>query len=78
MISFSEEEKAKPYRLVKYFTFTSLVVVFIGALVLSILFTHWMRRINNIKSEDYAKLLVTNLNFQVFQQFQLPDCDEIR
>lgn len=72
MTSFSEEEKAKPYRLVKYFTFTSLVVVFIGALVLSVLFTLWVRTINRTKSEDYAKLLIANLNHQVFFQFNVP------
>jgi signal transduction histidine kinase len=67
-----EEEKAKPYRLVKYFTFTSLVLVFIGGLVLSALFTHWVRTINKTKSEDYAKLLIANLNFQVFNKFSVP------
>jgi signal transduction histidine kinase len=68
----SEKEKTKPYRLVKYFTFTSLVVVFVGALVLSALFTHFMRTINRKKSEDYANLLVANLNHQVFMNFSIP------
>ncbi len=72
MTSVLEAEKAKPYRLVKYFTFTSLVVVFIGALVLSLLFTLWMRSINRAESEDYAKLIVKNLNYQVFNNFSVP------
>jgi len=72
MASVLESEKTKPYRLVKYFTFTSLVVVFIGALVLSVLFTHWMRTINRTKSEDYARLLIANLNYQVFNNFSIP------
>jgi two-component system, NtrC family, sensor histidine kinase HydH len=68
----SSVEKGKPYRLVKYFTFTSLVVIFIGALVLSALFTHWFRSIYRNKSEDYARLLIENLNHQVFYQFNIP------
>lgn len=72
MTSVLEAEKTKPYRLVKYFTFTSLVVVFIGALILSILFNHWMRSVNRAKSEDYAKILISNLNYQVFNNFSIP------
>jgi signal transduction histidine kinase len=65
-------EKVKPFRLVKYFTFTSLIVVFVGAIVLTVLNTHWMRSINREKSEDYALLLIENLNHQVFLQFIVP------
>jgi len=72
MVQLSEEEKVKPYRLVKYFTFTSLVVVFVGTLVLSGLFTHWVRTIHREKSQDYARLLIENLNHQVFYQFNIP------
>ena len=31
------EEKVKPFRLVKYFTFSSLIVIFISTIVLSVL-----------------------------------------
>lgn len=65
-------ERAKPFRLVKYFTFTSLVVIFIGTIVLSVLNTHWVRSMQYQKSEDYALLLIENLNHQVFLQFILP------
>ena len=68
----STEERGKPYRLVKYFTFTSLVVIFIGALILSVLFTHWFRTVYRKQSEDYARLLIENLNHQVFYQFNIP------
>ncbi len=66
------EEKAKPFRLVKYFTFTSLIVIFIGTLVLSLLNTHLARTMQRKKSEDYAHLLIENLNHQVFLQFIIP------
>lgn len=65
-------ERAKPFRLVKYFTFTSLIVIFIGTIILSVLNTHWVRSMQYQKSEDYALLLIENLNHQVFIQFILP------
>jgi len=68
----SSEEKIKPFRLVKYFTFTSLIVIFIGTLVLSLLNTHLARTMQQQKSEDYAHLLIENLNHQVFLQFIIP------
>ncbi len=66
------EEKTKPFRLVKYFTFSSLAVIFIGTLLLSFLNTHWTRSMLLKKREDYALLLVENLNHQVFLQFIVP------
>jgi two-component system, NtrC family, sensor histidine kinase HydH len=65
-------DKVKPFRLVKYFTFTSLIVIFLGTVVLSIFNTHWARAMQMKKSEDYALLLVENLNHQVFLQFIIP------
>jgi len=66
------EEKIKPFRLVKYFTFTSLIVIFLGIVVLSVLNTHWARTMQRKKSEDYASVLVENLNQQIFNQFLIP------
>lgn len=66
------DDKAKPFRLVKYFTFSSLVGIFLGTLVLSFLNTHWARATILNKSEDYALLLVENLNHQIFTQFIIP------
>ena len=66
------QEPGKPFRLVKYFTLTSLVVVFAGAIVLSALNIHWARQMQIQKSEDYALLLIENLNHQIFLQFIIP------
>lgn len=66
------KERAKPFRLVKYFSFSSLVLIFFGTIVLSILNTHWIRTMQFSKSEAYALLLIENLNHQVFMQFILP------
>jgi len=68
----SSSEKAKPFRLVKYFTFTSLVVIFFGTVVLAVFNTRWARSLQLNKSEDYALVLVENLNHQVFLQFIIP------
>jgi len=68
----SSKEKVKPFRLVKYFTFTSLIVIFSGAIILSILNTHRARTMQREKSEEYALLLIANLNHQIFLQFIIP------
>ena len=65
-------ERVKPFRLVKYFTLISLVVIFFGALVLSILNIQWSRSIEREKSEKYALALIENLNHQIFLQFVIP------
>ncbi len=66
------EEKVKPFRLVKYFTLISLIVIFCGTLILFMLNTHWAKTMQQKKSEDYASLLIENLNHQVFLQFIIP------
>ena len=67
-----QQEPGKPFRLVKYFTLTSLVVVFAGAIVLSALNIHWARQMQIQKNEEYALLLIENLNHQIFLQFIIP------
>ena len=66
------EEKVKPFRLVKYFTFSSIVVMFLGTFILSALNTHWTRSMQRQKSEEYAFLLIDNLNHQIFLRFVIP------
>ena len=65
-------EPAKPFQLVKYFTYTSLVLVFVGTMVLLFSNTHWARNMLRQKDGEYSRLLVENLNHQVFIQFVLP------
>ena len=64
MNRYSAEEKVKPFRLVKYFTFSSLILIFIGTLVFSLLNMHWAKAMQKKKIEDYAHLLIKNLNNQ--------------
>ena len=65
-------EPVKPFRLVKFFTLSSLVVILAGAIVLSALNIHWARQMQIEKNEDYALLLIENLNHQIFLQFIIP------
>jgi signal transduction histidine kinase len=66
------EEKTKPFRLVKYFTFTGLIVIFLVTIILSVLNTQLVRSMQRQNSEDYAHVLVENLNHQVILQFIIP------
>ena len=66
------EERSKPFRLVKYFTVTSLILIFMGTIILSMLNTHWARAMQREKSEEYALLIIENLNHQIFLQFIMP------
>ncbi len=66
------EERVKPFRLVKYFTFTGLMVIFLVTILLSILITQLVRSMQRQNSEDYAHVLIENLNHQVFLQFIYP------
>ena len=66
------EERIKPFRLVKYFAFTGLIVIFLVTIILSLLNTHWVKSMQRKKSEDYAHVMIENLNHQVFLQFIIP------
>ena len=72
MKSSPSAEKTKPFRLVKYFTYISLIVIFFGALILSVLNTRLSREMLFKKNEGYARILIENLNHQIFTQYILP------
>ena len=72
MNSPNKEEKPRPFKLYKYFTIMSFVFIFIGAIVLSFLNTHWAKTMQLKKNEEYAQLLISNLNHQIFRQFVIP------
>jgi two-component system sensor histidine kinase HydH len=65
-------QNGKPFRLVKYFTFSSLIVMFIATIVISVLNAHWAKKTLMEKSKEYDSLLVENLNHQIFIRFVLP------
>jgi two-component system sensor histidine kinase HydH len=66
------QDSTKPFRLVKYFSLTALVVIFISTLALGVFISHRAKTELLQKSEDYAMLVAANLNHQVMMQFVLP------
>ncbi|ETR67373.1 MAG: two-component hybrid sensor and response regulator histidine kinase (Ntr family) [Candidatus Magnetoglobus multicellularis str. Araruama] len=72
-----DTNNTRPFRLVKYVTFTSLIFVLVGTLIMSVLIMQWARSILLSKSEDYALLLAENLNHQIFLQFVVPVAIEV-
>ncbi len=65
-------EAIKPFRLVKYISLTSLAAILVGTLLLSGFISNRAADILLKKSENYALLVVENLNHQVYYQFTLP------
>ncbi|MFO7749147.1 MAG: ATP-binding protein [Desulfobacteraceae bacterium] len=62
----------KPFRPVKYFTFSSLAAVLFATIIISGINIHWVKNLLQEKNKDYAHLLVENLNHQVYLQFVIP------
>ncbi len=64
------------FRLAKFFTLTSLVVILVFTVILTLILAHRAQKMSLAKSEEYLKLLAANLNHQVFQQFLVPTAIE--
>ncbi len=64
------------FRLAKFFTLTSFVVILVFTIVLSLILSHRAQKMALASSEEYLKLLAANLNHQVFQQFLVPTAIE--
>ncbi len=61
-----------PFELVKYFAFTSLVLILIASIILSWMIAGNAKTVLLQRSEAYSRLFADNLNRQVFLQFVLP------
>lgn len=62
----------QPFKLVKYFTFSSLAVILVFTLLLSWIISNNARKVMLKQSEEYSMVLAENLNQQVFRRFVLP------
>lgn len=62
----------KPFRLVKFFSFTSMVIILVTSLVLSLLISNYTKEVMLQRSEAYTLVLAKNVGHQIFQQFVLP------
>jgi len=66
------QESIKPFKLVKYFAYSSFFLILLSSLALAFITSRGARSLLLQKSEDYAFLVAENLNHQVFVQFTLP------
>lgn len=62
----------KPFRLVKFFSYTSLVVILVASLALSLVISNYTKNVLLERSESYNLVLAENVSHQIFQQFVLP------
>jgi signal transduction histidine kinase len=62
----------QPFKLVKYFSFSSLAVILIFTIFLSWVISNNARKVMLNQSEEYSLVLAENLNQQVFRRFVLP------
>ena len=62
----------KPFRLVKFFSFSGLVVFLLFTVALSLIIANNTKNVLLEHSEEYAQVFAQNINHQVFQQFVLP------
>lgn len=62
----------KPFRLVKFFSYTSIGVVAFTTLVLAWIISNYTTKALLDRSKEYTLVLAENLSHQIFQQFVLP------
>jgi signal transduction histidine kinase len=68
----SKIKSPRPFRLVKFFSFTGLGLVLITTMVLSWVISNYAKKVMLERSESYSFLLADHVNRQVFLQFVLP------
>jgi signal transduction histidine kinase len=66
------ETGLQPFKLVKYFSFSSLAVILVVTLFLSWIISDNARKVMMQQNEAYSTLLAENINQQVFRRFVLP------
>ncbi|MGW8286637.1 MAG: two-component system sensor histidine kinase NtrB [Desulfobulbales bacterium] len=74
-MSYSQQSKIdslRPFRLVKFFSFTGLGLMLITTMVLSWVISNYAKKAMLERSESYSQLLAEHVNRQVFLQFVLP------
>lgn len=65
-------DSVQPFQLVKFFSFSGLVLFLISTIALSWVISNYAKKFLIQRSESYALVLAENLNHQVFTQFVLP------
>jgi len=67
-----KEAGLESFKLVKYFSFSSLAAILVFTLLLSWIISNNARKIMLEQNEEYSLLLAENINQQVFRRFVLP------
>jgi len=71
-----DQKKIRPYRnrfrLVKFFAYTSFIILIISSFILSTFISQRATKILMSAYEDHALLIAKNLNHQVFHYFNIP------
>ncbi len=68
----TRQQDLETFRLARFFSLTSFVVIVLSTALLTLLLAHRAQQMALKKSQDYLKLLAANLNHQVIQQFLVP------
>lgn len=69
---FFDKVSDKPFGLVKFFSFTTLLVFLIFTPILAALISNHANKVMLSRSEEYALVFARNINHQVYDRFVLP------
>ena len=72
MSSFFSQDPAKPFQLVKFLSWSSLVLIVGTSIFIVVVLGNYAQKTVMKKDKDFALLLSENLNHQIFQRFTLP------
>jgi hypothetical protein len=62
----------QPFELVKYFSFASLIGIFLASIILSWAISNNAKKVLLARSDAYSRVFAKHMNQQVFRQFVLP------
>ena len=72
MSSIFSQDPAKPFQLVKFLSWSSLVLIVGTSIFIVLVLGNYAQKTVMEKDKDFALLLSENLNHQIFQRFTLP------
>ncbi len=72
MRNFFSPDPAHPFQLVKFLSWSSLILILGSSLFLTFTLGNYAKQAVLQKDRDFARLLAENLNHQIYQRFSLP------
>jgi len=66
------QNPAHPFQLVKFLSWSSLLLIFCACLVMVVVIGNYAERSVMAKDKEFSRLLAENLNHQIYQRFTLP------